>query len=226
MKKSSYVLICCVTVVLFSCQKQEKELRYIAAAGPNVVVYEMGEDNVPVAVDVMTRGEEVVVFPGERVKYEKQKYVQTNIGRGQFYVLEDNTVSDRRECVKEEAVWVRTPASVIDDTLASHICGLAEKGKQYEVVGYDNLLTNGKVRRYRIVCGKDTGWLYGKYTVFSEEEARERYMAEKYDSIHINVRNTFGGGEAIGCDYYPVEKPDFTDNKMPGQVYSLYLNIS
>jgi hypothetical protein len=38
------------------------------------------------------------------------------------------------------------------------------------------------------------------------------------------VKNPFGGGQAIGCDFYPVEKPAFEENPMPAACYSLYLN--
>lgn len=236
MKLLRFLLSGCVIAVLVGCQKQEEELRYLAAEGADIVVYEMDKNKILIAVDTMKRGGRVKVYPSETVKYEQQKYIRitpdTQDGgtitdkHGKLYVLDGNTVRDVTATVRERAIWVRTPASVIDDTVSSHICGLAEKGVQYEVVGYDNLQNNGKVRRYKILCGNDTGWIYGKYTVLNEYEAKARFESEKYDSIHSQVRNPFGGGEAVGCDYYPVDKPDFIGNKMPEQVYSLYLNIS
>ena len=225
MKKTLLILGCLVMAMSCS-QKQEKEVRYLASVEPTLIIYDLTEENVPLASSTMVRGTEVVVSPGESIEYEEQKFLPAQIGELKFYVLENNTVANREDCAQEVSIWVRTPASVIDDTTCAHICGLAEKGKKYNVVGYDKLLNDGTIRRYDIVCGHDTGWIYGKYTVFNEEEAKARYMPEKYDPIHSKVRNTFGGGDAMGCDYYPVEKPEFANNKMPDPVYSLYLNFS
>ena len=38
-----------------------------------------------------------------------------------------------------QKVYVRTPASIIDDTLSSHICALAGKGDSLKVTGYDTV---------------------------------------------------------------------------------------
>ena len=54
----------------------------------------------------------------------------------------------------------------------------------------------------------------------------KRYKAEVYDKVHKAVKDSFGGGQAIGCDFYPTERVVFENNKMPEACYSLYLNIS
>ena len=123
-----------------------------------------------------------------------------------------------------------------------------------QVVGYDRLdPKTGRVNRYKIRY-RDTrwaigarpdstvdaktiknlpwaeGWIYAKYTVYEAGESWLNYMAEKYDPIHSAVKNPYGGGRAIGADFYPHEKPIFRDrkgnDKMPKACYSLYLNFS
>ncbi|MBR1563948.1 MAG: hypothetical protein IJ650_01225 [Paludibacteraceae bacterium] len=216
-------------LALFSaCSKDagQTETMFLASDRPHVFAYTFTEDKTPLLTDTLLRGTQVQVYTSDKQKYEKQKYFRLKTKSEALYVKEANLVMESRNSVLEDSVFVRTPASVIDDTLSSHVCALAEKGKSYPVVGYDILSENGLVRRYLVACGKDTGWLYSKYTVFTAEEAASNYMPQLYDSIHSRVRNTFGGGEALGCDYYPVDKPRFADNPMPEQVYSLYLNIS
>ena len=83
---------------------------------------------------------------------------------------------------------------------------------------------DGTVNVYQVKNGDITGYVYGKYMVFNEEDAKANYNAEVYDPIHSAIKNSYGGGEAINLDFYPVDKPKFEDNVMPEAVYSLYLN--
>ena len=68
------------------------------------------------------------------------------------------------------------------------------------------------------------GYIYGKYLATTKEEADKNYMAEVYDQIHSKIKNSFNGAEAIKLNFYPNEKPNFKNNKMPDSVYALYLN--
>ncbi len=231
MKRSPITLLpaCLLLLALFSACSKDKthtETMFLASDQPRVLAYSFSEDNIPFVTDTLTRGTEVEVYVSDKQKFEKQTFYRLKSKSKNLYIKKDNFSVERSKSVQETSIWVRTPASVISDTLSSQICGLAEKGKSYPVIGFDYLYSNGMVNRYLIACGQDTGWLYSKYTVFTSEEASANYMPQLYDSIHSLVRNTFGGGEAISCDYYPVEKPVFNDNPMPEQVYSLYLNIS
>lgn len=218
--------IICILLVCMACNKVHTEERYLASDGPMVTVYTIEGKQVTV-VDSLPRQSKVEVNTDACKRINKTEYLPIVHQGKDWYVLEDNTVQTPSECVLEKEIWVRTPASVIDDTLTSHICGLGQKGHRYAVVGYDRLDAQGHVNRYKIqysdtVCG----YLYAKYTVSSEQEALLHYNAHYCDSIHSRVRNTFGGGEAIGCDFYPVAKPAFANNKMPASCYALYLNIS
>ena len=57
-----------------------------------------------------------------------------------------------------------------------------------------------------------------------EESSLLNYDAEGIYKIHATKKNVYGGGDGASLDYYPTEKPIFENNKMPDNVYSLYLN--
>ena len=57
------------------------------------------------------------------------------------------------------------------------------------------------------------------------EEAAVQYNDTLY-ALHASRGDAWGGGDAAGLDYYPTEKPAFTDNVMPDEVRALYLNGS
>ncbi len=214
-------------VLYAGCGKPISAEGWLAAAGSGVPVYVQQSDKRMIVADTIVRGSVVSLLPDDVVKYSGERYIRlSEAGRGKRYVQLSSVVESEELTVREDTVWIRTAASVIDDTLHSHICGLAEKGVGYRVIGYDYLQGDGEVNRYKILCGGVEGYVYRKYVVLSQAESELRYMAEMYDSIHGAVRNPYGGGEAIGCDYYPVEKPDFIGNKMPEEAYTLYLNIS
>ena len=126
----------------------------------------------------------------------------------------------------EKYMYVRTPASIIINEESSLVGGLAAKGEKIAILGVESLNPDGSVCRYLVRQGNLNGCVYAKYLVDSEEEANKNYKAEEYDPIHSAVKNSFGGGEAIGCDFYPTERVSFANNKMPEACYSLYLNIS
>lgn len=225
MKKS---LIIVLTVLFFvpACKNPHAETLYLASEMPYVVLYQYTREQQLLATDTLTRGTAVQAWQEKPLQYQGKTYTAVLHKSQRLYVVSKELTDNPRKAVAERVVYVRTPASVIDDTLTSHICGLAEKGQAYEVTDYDYLLPDGTVHRYLIRHNDTMGYIFGKYTVSTDSLARLRYMPERYDSIFSKVRNPFGGGKAIDCDYFPREKPQFTGNIMPEPCYSLYLNIS
>ena len=212
--------------LLTACKDPEvTEVRYLASATTTTTLYTLDEEAQMLhpAGDFL-RGTAVVAYPNCTEKAGDVCYWKVAHEGSEFYVREDALVLTPREVVKEQSVWVRTPATIIGNPENSTIAGFADKSAELTVLGYDSLRTDGSVATYRVRLGEVEGYIYGKYTVFSPEEAALRYKADLYDPIHKKVKNSFGGGEAIGCDFYPVEKPAFEDNKMPHACYSLYLN--
>ena len=203
MKRIIFTLIV-ASFALISCSSKDNiEERYLASATTDVTLYSIDENGIVSEAQTMVRGRKVKANYGKGVKIEKQRYYPIEITRKQyFYAKEQSLVATPKEVVQEKVVWVRTPASIITDIETSLVGGLADKG------------------------GKLEGYVYGKYLVFSKEEAEKRYKAEQYDKVHKAIKNPFGGGAAIGCDFYPTERVNFPNNKMPEACYSLYLNIS
>ena len=203
------------------------EERYLASSTTEVTLYSIDENGVVSVAQDVVRGRKVKANIGKGVKVEKQTYFPVELTRKQyFYAKEQSLVTTPKGVVKEREMWVRTPASIITDCETSLIGGLADKGEKLAVIDFDSLRGDGRVNRYKVKQGKVEGYVYGKYLVFNQEESLKRYKAEQYDKVHKAIKNTFGGGEAFGCDFYPTERVVFEKNKMPEACYSLYLNIS
>ncbi len=218
------VLTVATTLATACADKELTEVRYLASATTTAQLYSMDEQGILSVAGHFLRGTEVVVFPNCTERVEKNSYVKLLVDGGEFYAPESALVLDKHSAVAEQQVWVRTPATILSDLEESTIAGFADKCAALEVVGYDSLRSDGTVATYKVRHGEVEGYIYGKYTVFTPEEAARRYKAEEYDKVHKAVKDSFGGGAAIGCDFYPVEKPAFESNPMPHACYSLYLN--
>ena len=222
------ILALALVAIMVACGKRDViEERYLASTKVTVPLYNIDEeDNVTQAI-ALTRGRKVQANLSKSIKVEKQRYYLVEVARKEYYYAkEQSLVVSHREVVKEKALWVRTPASIITNRETSLIGGQGEKGEKLAIIDYDTMYANGKVNRYKVRQNKIEGWIYGKYLVSSQKDAEMRYKAEEYDKVHKAIKNPFGGGEAIGCDFYPTERVSFANNKMPEACYSLYLNIS
>lgn len=227
MKTTRYIALWALAAALFGCKDPEvTETRYLGSETTTVRLYTLNEEGT--ALDPagdFVRGASVVAYPNSYKKAGEDRYIKVLHDGSVLYAHESALVLTPREAVREQSVWVRTPATIIGDPERSTIAGFADKNSQLTVLGYDSLRNDGSVATYRVRVGESgEGYIYGKYTVFTPEEAALRYKADLYDPIHSKVKNSFGGGKAIGCDFYPVEKPSFEHNPMPTACYSLYLN--
>lgn len=201
--------------------------RYLASPNKMVQLYTIDDRGSLVEGQSFVRGRKVRANIGKAIKVEKQRFVPIEITRKQyFYALEQSLVATPEEVVQELEMWVRTPASIITECTTSLIGGLANKGERLVILDFDSLRADGSVNRYKVRHGEMEGYIYSKYLVNSKEESLKRYNAEQYDKVHKAIKNTFGGGAAIDCDFYPTERVEFANNKMPEACYSLYLNIS
>ena len=200
---------------------------YLKSEARKVALYDISkEDSVSVAT-VLPRGTQVRVDDTQKRKVAGENYLTVKDASGKhYYAKESSLVASRNDVVTEKRMYVRTPASIITDIATSKIGGLAAKGSKVEILDYDTLLANGVVNRYKVRYGKTEGYVYGKYLVADEAASKLNYKANIYDKKHRAVKNSFGGGEAIGCDFYPTERVEIPGNKMPEACYSLYLNIS
>ncbi|MGM9882438.1 MAG: putative glycoside hydrolase [Bacilli bacterium] len=201
-----------------------KDQNYLASSTLNVTLYTYNEESDSLTnVKELPRGMKITSYSKELIK-EDIKYKLVEYEKQEYYVKEDNLTKEENKVALEKEIFVRTPCSILEDTTTAKISGQTSKGQKLEVLSFDKVDSSGIVNTYKIKQGDTEGYIYGKYIVFSEEEANKNYEAEKYDLIHSKIKNTYNGGDPLKLDYYPREKGDFEDNKMPKVVYSLYLN--
>ena len=228
MKLVNYcVLLAALLLTCSSCKNADdvKEPRFLASGTTMTELYLLDQDGKSIkSAGEFLRGSSVEAWLGDVEEFNDVEYVKVLLDGKELYALPESLVKTQQEVVKEKYVWVRTPATLIADLDRSTIAGFADKNSKLTVLGFDSLRVDGTVATYHVRHGDVEGYVYGKYTVLTPEEAALRYKAEEYDPIHSKVKNSFGGGEAIGCDFYPVEKPSFEHNPMPKACYSLYLN--
>ena len=197
---------------------------YLAADTSTVTLYSYDEETEELSQNKnIARGTEIIGYNSELVKdentYTKIKYEENN-----YYVDKDNLVEDINSVVLEKEIYVRTPCSILENIDTAKIVGQTSKGEKLEVLSFDKIDSEGKVETYKVKQNDIEGYVYGKYMEFTEDEAKKNYEAEKYDAIHSKIKNTYNGGDPLKLDYYPREKGNFENNKMPDAVYSLYLN--
>ena len=228
MKKIVSFTILAVALLLCACKKEDiLRERFLASDSYSVKLYSIDKDDNITEAQTLTRGAKVTANYAKEVEIAEQRYIWVELAPEQFfYAKAQSLVETKQEVVQEKFLYARTAASIITDCENSLAGGLAEKGAKVAITGYDTMLADGSVIRYKVSHNGAEGWIYSKYLVFSEEEAKRRYKAEEYDKVHSAVKNSFGGGEAIGCDFYPVEKTSFPNNQMPESCYALYLNTS
>ena len=222
------LLIFVSVVVAVACNTEEiVEVRYLASPKEVAFLYAFDEQQGAMVVsDTLVRGAQLSVVVNGGKEVAEVEYLPIKGGKECRYAEAGALVVEPRAVVQEKSVFVRTPASIISDAATSKVGGNASKGEELAVIGYDTLYPSGRVNRYKVRQGETEGLIYAKYTVFDREQSLLRYKADEYDKVHKAIKNPFGGGEAIGCDFYPTERVVFENNKMPEACYSLYLNIS
>ena len=207
-----------------SCSHVDEYDAWLAGECKDVVLWQINKKQGAFPCDTLARGTRVSVIGKSAAGHDGKRFLPVRLGKNRYYAEEGSLASEFRSCVQEKELFVQTSASLIDDTLSSHIATLARKCKKLEVLDYDRLLSDGSVNRYLVKCGRSEGWIFGKYTVLGEEEAGGRFGL--FDDAHRAVKNSFKGGEAAGCEFRPYEKPVFADNPMPSPVNAFYLTIS
>ncbi len=195
---------------------------FLASSTTSVNLY---DGNFNLAINI-PRGLEVIIDSDKRVENDNNIYYELVVNGEKYYVMNDNLVDNKREVVLEKKIYVRTAINLLSSEEEGKLLALVNKGDELEVIGYDEINSEGKVITYKVKHNDLIGNIYAKYTVFDKESALLHYQPEKYYNVHFNRGNTYGGGHAGNLDYYPVEKFIFENNIMPDPVYALYLNAS
>ena len=191
---------------------------YVAAAGTTAPVY----DENGTQLGSLVRGAEVQ-YVAEDAEGGADRVRVVN-GEGYAYLDAANLTADYNGAVLTETVYALRGMSLTDETGAVPGCAV-EKGMALTVTGFDGLDENGEVLRWAVSCDRGEGYIDGENVRLTAEEAAVQYNDTLY-ALHAARGDSWGGGDAAGLDYYPTEKPAFTDNVMPDEVRALYLNGS
>ena len=191
---------------------------YVAAAGTTAPVY----DENGTQLGSLVRGAEVQ-YVAEDAEDGADRVRVVN-GEGYAYLDAANLTADYNSAVLTETVYALRGMSLTDETGAVPGCAV-EKGMALTVTGFDGLDENGEVLRWAVSCDRGQGYIDNANVRMTEEEALAQYDDALYQR-HAARGDAWGGGDAAGLDYYPTEKPAFTDNVMPDEVRALYLNGS
>ena len=196
----------------------ETAVGYAAAPEASVPVYD-GEGAV---LGSLTRGTEVHYVLADMDS--DGAYVR--VVNGETYVLlEKQHLALRYEdAVQVDTVYALRGMSLLDETGAVPGCAV-EKGMALTVTGFDGLDDDGAVLRWRVSCDRGEGYIAADNVRMTVEEALARYDETLYQ-LHASRGDSWGGGDAAGLDYYPVEKGPIPGNDMPDEVRALYLNGS
>ena len=196
----------------------ETAVGYAAAPEASVPVYD-GEGAV---LGSLTRGAEVHYVLADMDS--DGAYVR--VVNGETYVLlEKQHLALRYEdAVQVDTVYALRGMSLLDETGAVPGCAV-EKGMALTVTGFDGLDDDGAVLRWRVSCDRGEGYIAAANVRMTEEEALAQYDETLYQ-LHASRGDSWGGGDAAGLDYYPVEKGPIAGNDMPDEVRALYLNGS
>lgn len=238
---SLLIIVCLILIGIYLYLDSNNELEikkpviktmYLASSTNNVSLFNLEEqvvegteEKVSVLVEnkKIPRGIEVKVSD-KKITYEDKTYYLVKIEDTNYYIEDVNLVMKYEEVLLENKIYTRSATSILASDDSKKILGLAKKGDELEVVGYNKINEDGSVDVYKVKFGEQEGLVYGKYMSYTKEESLLNYMADTYDKVHSKVKNSYGGGDAITLDFYPNEKPKFSDNVMPDSVYALYLN--
>lgn len=191
---------------------------YVAAAGTTAPVY----DENGTQLGSLVRGS-AVQYVAEDAEGGADRVRVVN-GEGYAYLDAANLTADYNGAVLTETVYALRGMSLTDETGVVPGCAV-EKGMALTVTGFDGLDENGEVLRWAVSCDRGEGYIDGENVRLTAEEAAVQYNDTLY-ALHAARGDSWGGGDAAGLDYYPTEKPAFTDNVMPDEVRALYLNGS
>ena len=173
--------------------------------------------------DSVIRGLEIKYYPESKLVIDEVEYIKIEYEDNTYYVVATNLVETKDEVVREKELYVRTSYNLLKD-LDGKLLSLVNKGEKLEIIGFNELLTDGSVDLYKVKAGEEEGYFYSKYLVTTEDEALKNYDEEGIYQTHLKRVGKLGGGSAGNLDYYPVEKLSFENNKMPEEVYALYIN--
>lgn len=232
-KRIVLVIILLIMVVFgikigFSLIKEEVIFKdfYLSSDTNKIALYTYDkEDKIMSEIDTIYRGTKIE--SNEKIKTIGDiNYIEIKLDDQIYYVKDHVLVESEKEVVKEETKYVRTSVTVYKNETESKIASFIKKGNKLDVIDYDYLDEEGNVNMYKIKQDDIEGWVYGKYLVDTEEDAKANYNENGVYDTHKDRKYSkeLYGGKASTLDYYPYEKVEFEDNPLLKNAKTMYLN--
>lgn len=191
---------------------------YIISENPSVDLYDSEYNK----VSTIPRGSIVDVYKIKE-KHGDNTYVKIKYKDETYFIDSENLTTDKDNLIREKEMYVRTNLTLYKDGTSPKILSYIKKGEKVDILGYDKINSNGVVNKYKIKYNDKEGYVYGKYLVNTKEDSMLVYDKNGLQEYLAKMGNTLGGGTANKLDYYPYEKANFKDNKMPDEVRALYI---
>lgn len=193
--------------------------KYLSSDSSEVQLYNLEYEE----IITLPRGMLVTIKPDKVVDGQNEYYII--IYNNETYLVSKNNIVEKdTDIVKETEMYIRTASTLYESADSVEILGLINKGEKVEILDYDKVLESGNVNKYKVKYNDQEGYIYGKYVVNDHEKSLLNYDEEGIYTIHAKRTDTLLGGSGANLDYYPREKGNFENNKMPEEVRSLYLN--
>ena len=111
----------------------------VASSNLTVPLYDMNFNE----VDKITRGTELIV--SDKTTNNEKEYYKIKYNKNEYYISVDDLVKEEKDIVKEKEMYVRSSLTLYEDINSIKIKGLVEKGEKVEVLGYDELNSDGSI---------------------------------------------------------------------------------
>lgn len=203
----------------------KKDPMYLASSKNTVEIYNYDDEEKLVKILDLARGTEVISLNKE-ITNEEDKYIEIEYDNKNYYAKENNLVKNKKDVVLEKEKYVRTSVTVYKNEKDSKIESFIKKGNKLDIVDYDSINEKGIVNMYKIKKDSITGWVYGKYLVDTEDEAKAYFNENGVYDTHKDRKYSYElyGGKASTLDYYPYERVEFDNNKLLKEAKTMYLN--
>lgn len=199
---------------------------YVAGTTNEVSIYTLDEEDNLKEEKKLPRGTKVTSL-NKSIEKEEIEYTSIRYEKNNYYINSNNLVSDIGKVVMEKERYIRTSVTVYENEKDSKIKSYLKKGNKLDIIGYDKLNDNGTVNMYKVKNGEVEGWVYSKYLVDTEEEAKAVYNENSVYDTHkdrkFKGRELYGGSPST-LDYYPYERVEFKDNPLLKNAKAMYLN--
>ena len=199
---------------------------YITSDKSSVETYQYDEETKEMNKnDIIIRGTKVKSHNKTKT-IDEVNYIEIIAPENNYYIEEKYLTEDKNNIVTEKNKYVRTSVTVYKNETDSKISSFIKKGSLLEILDYDYIDESGNVNMYKIKKDNIEGWVYQKYLVDTEEDAKANYNKNNEYDTHKDRKYGIElyGGKASTLDYYPYEKVEFKDNPLLKNAKTMYLN--